>query len=218
MAANPDRSGADSRTEPRRTQRDEFLTTIDSLLPWPRLCAMVEPHRLKDSNPLPAADVERMLRICFVQSWFGLSDRDCGDALIDSMALQRFVGIDVEGGSAPDVQAMRQFRSLLQSQGLAQPLLTELNGVLTANGIRIKPGAISNARIVATISGPGDARPSEAHAAERTQPSFGNGYSKQSTRAKLSLAGGTSATQCQPPAADSVARIAQAVANIRSSC
>ena len=36
-----------------------------------------------------------MLRMYFVQHWFNLADLACEEALLDSTALRRFVGIDL---------------------------------------------------------------------------------------------------------------------------
>ena len=36
-----------------------------------------------------------MLRMYFVQHWFNLADEACEEALLDSTALRRFVGIDL---------------------------------------------------------------------------------------------------------------------------
>ena len=41
-----------------------------------------------------------MLRMYFVQHWFNLADEACEEALLDSTALRRFVGIDLPGASA----------------------------------------------------------------------------------------------------------------------
>jgi IS5 family transposase len=46
--------------------------------------------------------LERMLRMYFVQHWFSLADAACEDALLDSTALWRFVGIDLPGAHPAD--------------------------------------------------------------------------------------------------------------------
>ena len=43
----------------------------------------------------PAGRVERMLRIYCLQHWFNLSDPAIEEALYDSSAMRRFVGIDL---------------------------------------------------------------------------------------------------------------------------
>ncbi|VXC07307.1 conserved hypothetical protein [Burkholderia sp. 8Y] len=188
-----------------RAQRDTFLDTMDALLPWPSLCAIVEP------DGQAHADTERMVRICLLQSWFALSDRDCEDALIDSIGLQRFARLDAERGTFPDAQAIQRFRSGLQSRRLAQPLAAEVNRVLAANGIRIKPGAIVNARIFADRPVRRDVSASSVianHAA--APPSFGSAYGRQSMHVRLARKTASAAS------AERAARLAQAIFNVRS--
>lgn len=188
-----------------RTQRDAFLDTMDSLLPWPSLCAIVEPHGQAH------ADTERMLRICLLQSWFGLSDRDCEDALTDSIGLQRFARIDVERGILPDAQAIRQFPSDLQSGERARPLAAEVNRVLAANGIRVKPGAIVNARILADGPGRRDVSAPEMRAGQSAAPpSFGRTYERQSMHVRLARKPATAVCS------ERAARLVQAISNVRS--
>jgi IS5 family transposase len=187
-----------------RTQRDAFLDTMDSLLPWPTLCAIVQP------NLEARVQTERMLRICLLQSWFGLSDRDCADALIDSIGLQRFARIDAERDGFPDARAIREFRGDLQSRERAQPLAAEVNRVLASNGIRVKPGAIVNARIFADAPGRRrETAPKPVAGKAATRPSFGGAYGRQSMRVRL-------ARGADEAAAERAARLAQAIFNVRS--
>ncbi len=46
--------------------------------------------------------LERMLRTCFVQRWYALSDPAVEDALYDSTSMRRFAGIDLAHEPAPD--------------------------------------------------------------------------------------------------------------------
>ncbi|WP_244815904.1 transposase [Caballeronia sp. Lep1P3] len=189
---------------------------MNSLMPWSRLRAIVEPHVPKDSAaPFPAA-LEPMLRVCFLQSWFGLSDRDCEDALIDSIAMRRFARIDETGGCTPDANAMGQFRRFLQSHALGQPVLAEVNRALAANGIRIKTGVTANARILAAISS--DAPESAAHrdaAGTRRQsasPDFGSAYSVKSMRFRVALDVDDGSARAK---ARDASRVEQAIANVQ---
>src|SRR3982751_230538 len=79
----------------RPTRRDEFLATMDSIVPWAELCAVIEPYYPKAGKGRPPIGLERMLRMYFVQHWFNLADEACEEALLDSTALRRFVGIDL---------------------------------------------------------------------------------------------------------------------------
>jgi IS5 family transposase len=56
----------------RPTKRDEFLATMDSIVPWGELCAVIEPHYPKVGNgqaaDRPGAHVADVLRAALVQS------------------------------------------------------------------------------------------------------------------------------------------------------
>jgi len=63
-------------------------------VPWSRLVAAVQPYYPKGQRGRPPIGLERMLRIYFLQQWYGLSDEALEDALYDSMAMRAFAGID----------------------------------------------------------------------------------------------------------------------------
>ena len=73
----------------RPTKRDVFLATMDEIVPWDALCAVIEPDYPKAGNGRAPVGLERMLRMYFVQHGFNLTDAACEDALLDSTALRR---------------------------------------------------------------------------------------------------------------------------------
>src|SRR6266481_7409625 len=77
------------------TRRAVFLGEMERVVPWPGLCALIEPFYPKPGNGRPAVGVERMLRLYFLRQWFNLSDPAVEEALYDSQAMRRFVGIDL---------------------------------------------------------------------------------------------------------------------------
>jgi transposase, IS5 family len=46
--------------------------------------------------------LERMLRLHFLQQWYGLADGAMEDALYDSQALRGFAGIDLSVAAVPE--------------------------------------------------------------------------------------------------------------------
>jgi IS5 family transposase len=76
------------------TRRATFLAEMEHVVPWSALCALIEPFYPKPGNGRPPVGVERMLRIYFLQHWFNLSDPAVEEALYDSLAMRRFVGLD----------------------------------------------------------------------------------------------------------------------------
>ena len=111
MAADQN-SGYEQHRRP--TRRDVFLATMEQIVPWSTLCAVIEPHYPKPGNGRPPVGLERMLRMYFVQHWFNLADEACEEALLDSTALRRFVGIDLGRERVPDATTLLKFRRLLE--------------------------------------------------------------------------------------------------------
>lgn len=68
---------------------------MNAIVSWSRLLALVEPHHPQPGNGRRPVGLEIMLRVYFVQQWFNLFDPGVEDALYDSPALRRFVGVDL---------------------------------------------------------------------------------------------------------------------------
>src|SRR6476469_9945586 len=77
------------------TRRDQFPETMNRVVPWDALCAVVEPYYPKKGNGRPPIGLERMLRIHFLKHWFNLGGLALEEALYDSVSLGRFAGIDL---------------------------------------------------------------------------------------------------------------------------
>src|ERR1700760_1751965 len=100
------------------TRRAAFLAEMERVVPWAGLCALIEPYYHKPGNGRPPVGVERMLRIYFLQQWFNLSDPAVEEALYDSSAMRRFVGIDLGREPVPAQTTGGRFRHLLGRRDL----------------------------------------------------------------------------------------------------
>jgi transposase, IS5 family len=58
----------------RQTRRDKFLAEMEQVAPWARLVARLRPLYPKGERGRPPIGLERMLRIYFLQQWYGLAD------------------------------------------------------------------------------------------------------------------------------------------------
>ena len=132
----------------KRTKRDAFLSEMDQAVPWDRLVCLIEPHYPKSTTGRPPVGLERMLRIHFLQIWFSLSDPAAEEAIYDSPALRRFVGIDLGREPVPDETTICKFRHLLEKHELGPKILDEVNHYLDSKGIRITTGTIVDATII----------------------------------------------------------------------
>jgi IS5 family transposase len=136
----------------RPTRRDTFLATMEQIVPWQALCEVIEPHYPKAGNGRPPIGLQRMLRMYFVQHWFNLADEACEDALLDSAALRRFVGIDLGRERVPDATTLLKFRRLLEQHQLGQPLFARVGEVLQTQGLKVGAGTIVDATLIAAPS------------------------------------------------------------------
>jgi IS5 family transposase len=139
---------AESQGKKRVTRRQRFLTEMESVVPWPRLLAAIEPYYPKGERGRPPIGLERMLRIYFLQPWYGLSDEALQDALYDSIAMRTFAGIDLAVESVPDATTLLKFRRLLVEHDLTRALFDEIGIMLCQRGLLMKEGTIVDATII----------------------------------------------------------------------
>lgn len=132
----------------RTTRRAAFLAEMERVVPWLALCALIEPYYPKPGHGRPPIGVERMLRLYFLQHWFNLSDPAVEEAVYDSQAMRRFVGIDLGHEPAPDETTVCRFRHLLEAHDLGRRLFDEMQRHLAANGLQVATGTIVDATII----------------------------------------------------------------------
>ncbi|ABM57051.1 transposase, IS4 family [Verminephrobacter eiseniae EF01-2] len=190
----------------RQTRRDEFLVTMERVVPWAELCAVIEPFYPKAGNGRPPVRLARMLRMYFVRHWFNLvsrhrssvglrwpskriaalhrlpirsvlaarcalrcapmaacslrhlirdatlADEACEEALLDSVALRRFVGIYLGCARVPDGTTLLKFRRLLEQHDLGAALFAQVGQVLQDKGMKLGTGTIVDATAISALS------------------------------------------------------------------
>ncbi len=136
----------------RPTRRDEFLATMNAIVPWTALCDVIQPYYAKGVGGRPPIGLECTLRIHFIQEWFNLADEACEEALYDSASLRRFEGIDLGREPVPDAITMLKFRGLHNENKLGEQLFAKVGEVLQQGGFKLKTGTIVDATIIGAPS------------------------------------------------------------------
>lgn len=136
----------------KRTRREKFLGEMEQVVPWGRIVALIEPHYPQGKRGRPPIGLERMLRIYFVQQWYGLADEALEDALYDSQALRDFAGVDLGVEGVPDATTLLKFRRLLERHDLTRRVLDEVNALLEEKKLLLREGTIMDATIIAAPS------------------------------------------------------------------
>ncbi len=132
------------------TRRDRFLAEIEAITPWAELERTVAPfYPSSGGRGRPPMGLSRMLRMYVAQQCFGLSDEGIEDALYDSQAIRRFVGIDLSRESAPDATTLLKFRRLLETHQLTESIFNAINAHLAEKGLLLREGTIVDATLIA---------------------------------------------------------------------
>ena len=131
------------------TRREKFLGRMEEVIPWKQLLAVIEPHYPKGQRGCPPIGLERMLRVYFLQQWYGLADEALEDALYDSQALQQFARIDLSAEGVPDATTLLNFRHLLETHDLCKGLCSAINADLSARGLLLREGTLVDATLIA---------------------------------------------------------------------
>jgi len=150
MKAQPTFSDVEFSSKRRQSKREIFLGLMEQVVPWGEIIELIEPYYPKGERGRRPTDLQLMLRVYFLQIWFGLSDPGLEDHLYDSQAMRSFAGIDFsKERNVPDETTLLKFRHLLTKHNLQAKILRKVNALLEAKGILLKQGTVIDATIIA---------------------------------------------------------------------
>jgi transposase, IS5 family len=130
------------------TRREKFLARMEEMIPWADLLAVIEPFYPKGERGRPPIGLERMLRVYFLQQWYGLADEAIEDAIYDSQAMRGFARIDLAADGVPDATTLLKFRRMLETNDLCQGLFHAINADLAARGLMMRAGTLVDATLL----------------------------------------------------------------------
>ena len=90
-----------------------------------------------------------MLRMYVAQKCFGFSDECIEDAIYDSQAVRRFIGVDLTRDAAPDATTLLHFRHLLERHQLTESIFNNINAHLAEKGLLLREGTLVDATLIA---------------------------------------------------------------------
>jgi transposase, IS5 family len=135
----------------RRTRKAVFLDEMNLVVPWTELLALIAPHAPRAKTGRPPFALETMLRIHFIQQWFGLSDLAMEEALFETALYRDFVGL-TSAERIPDRVSILRFRHLLEEHQLAGQILATVNATLSGKGLMLREGTVVDATLIAAPS------------------------------------------------------------------
>jgi transposase, IS5 family len=135
----------------RCTRKRAFLDEMERVVPWNEFVALIEPHAPTKATGRRPFPIEAMLRIHFLQQWFGLSDVAMEETLYDVPLHREFARLGAMS-RLPDRISILRFRRLLGQHRLAEQLLATVNAQLSAKGYMLKEGTAVDATLIAAPS------------------------------------------------------------------
>ncbi len=132
----------------KRTRKRAFLEEMERVVPWTDLVALIVPHMPPGKTGRPPYPAELLLRIHFLQQWFGLSDPAMEEALYDIPLYRQFARLDLGNSRLPDESTLLRFRHLLEAHNLAAKMLLVINTTLAAQGLMLKTGSVVDATLI----------------------------------------------------------------------
>ncbi len=136
----------------KKTRKREFLQEMERVVPWSVLVQIVAPHYPKAKTGRPPFGIETMLRIHYLQQWFGLSDPAMEEALHDVPLYCEFAKLDGAAVRLPDETTILRFRHLLERHDLAADMLRVVNDLLQHKGLMLRSGTAVDATLISAPS------------------------------------------------------------------
>jgi IS5 family transposase len=139
----------------KRTRKRVFLDEMNLVVPWTELVGLIQPFApcvAGAKGGRPAFAVETMLRIHFLQQWFGLSDPAMEGSLHDTPLYCEFARLDPGATRLPDESTILRFRHLLETNNLSLQIMAAINATLTKRGLMLKTGTVVDATLIAAPS------------------------------------------------------------------
>jgi IS5 family transposase len=158
----------------KRTRKRIFLEQMEHCTPWESLIALIAPHAPSSSTGRPPFAVGTLLRIHFMQQWFGRSDPAMEEALHDTPIYREFAGLDTGESRIPDETTILRFRRLIETHDLGKAMFATINTKLAEAGFMLKTGTVVDATLIAAPSSTKNA--SGSRDPEMKQTKKGNNY------------------------------------------
>lgn len=147
----------------KQTKREVFLGEMEAVVPWTRLEALISPRYTKPRKGRPQMPLAVMLRIYFLQQWYGLSDPGAEEALYDMHSMRAFAGLDMARNVIPDETTILNFRHLLEKHKLTEALFDAVKTYLQEHALLLRGGTIMDATLI-------KASPSTKNVASKRDP------------------------------------------------
>jgi len=129
-----------------------FLKEMDELVAWSELDEYLAPVLYDGHIGRPGFPVRILAKALFLELWYGLSDPELEEQVLDRVSFQRFLEIK-NRTDIPDETTVCRFRAKLCELHLEEKLFAAVQELIDEHGLRISRGTIVDATIVSAPKG-----------------------------------------------------------------
>lgn len=129
-----------------------FLEKMDKLVPWKEIGDELAPAIYDGRMGRPGYPVHILIKALLLQSWYGLSDPELEEQVLDRVSFQRFLEVN-DRTDIPDETTICRFRNKLCALNVEQELFEIVQGIIEEYGLHVNSGRIVDATIINSPTG-----------------------------------------------------------------
>lgn len=124
-----------------------FLRRMDEAVPWKEIGDELDGALYDRHMGRPGFPVHVLVKALFLEMWYGLSDPELEEQILDRVSFQRFLGVH-NRTDIPDETTVCRFRGKLAELHAEEELFEVVQGMIDERGLRVNRGTIVDATIV----------------------------------------------------------------------
>lgn len=124
---------------------------MENVVPWKLLLDTLDPLYFLDTvgcRDHLSENLELMLRMYFVQQWYGIDDESTEDFIYDSRSLSSFVGLDLACDFVPNAMRLSKFKRWLEESKLIQLIDEVVRNELSYRGLLLREATLVDAETI----------------------------------------------------------------------
>lgn len=127
---------------------ERFLDEMDAIIPWQMFLDVMMQFIEEKLTGRKRTDLLLLLKIHFLQQWYGLSDPGMEEAIYDRNSFQKFLDIDLLAQTVPDETTILNFRHFLEKEEMGAKFFDIVRYLLEEKNLIMKEGTIVDATFI----------------------------------------------------------------------
>ncbi|TAL49653.1 IS5 family transposase [Patescibacteria group bacterium] len=124
-----------------------FLQKMDEIVPWKEIGDELDAALYDRHMGRPGFPVDVLVKALFLEMWYGLSDPELEEQVLDRVSFQKFLGVR-NRTDIPDETTICRFRGKLVELHAEEELFEVVQSMIDEHGLRVNRGKIVDATIV----------------------------------------------------------------------